>query len=210
MYAMCIINSTIQIRVQIQHWTIDRSIKVSRFILHQRSSLYRFHRPCFSNSINTLSTGPLPLVLSDSLTCRQVLNIMVILGFMLNYMLRVNMTIAIVSMVMPSNHTSTHSDSNNRTGECFDRRTAANVTTSFDDDGSTSTAATHVRSLRRYLSLVSSSRLRSKFEVSAFLLLRKRPTGQNTRGTSIRSIWCWVASFGAMCAPNYQVDAWLK
>ncbi|XP_076654756.1 putative inorganic phosphate cotransporter [Halictus rubicundus] len=45
--------------------------------------------------------------LLDCLTCRQVLNIMVILGFMLNYMLRVNLTIAIVSMVIPDrNHTS--------------------------------------------------------------------------------------------------------
>lgn len=47
---------------------------------------------------------------SDRLSCLQVLNIMVILGFMLNYMLRVNLTIAIVSMVMPSNK---HSHSNN-------------------------------------------------------------------------------------------------
>ncbi|CAD1480335.1 unnamed protein product [Heterotrigona itama] len=61
---------------------------------------------------------------------------MVILGFMLNYMLRVNMTIAIVSMVMPSNDTSVHSDSSD-TSECFDRQIEANVT-SFDDDGSTS------------------------------------------------------------------------
>lgn len=35
----------------------------------------------------------------DFLSCRQVLNIMVILGFMLNYALRVNLTIAIVAMV---------------------------------------------------------------------------------------------------------------
>lgn len=33
------------------------------------------------------------------LSCRQVLNIMVIFGFMLNYALRVNLTIAIVAMV---------------------------------------------------------------------------------------------------------------
>nr|XP_023014997.1 sialin [Leptinotarsa decemlineata] len=39
---------------------------------------------------------------SDFLTCRQVLNIMVILGFMFNYMLRVNLTIAIVDMVIDS------------------------------------------------------------------------------------------------------------
>ncbi|KAL2741019.1 sialin-like isoform X1 [Vespula squamosa] len=46
----------------------------------------------------------------DRLSCLQVLNIMVILGFMLNYMLRVNLTIAIVSMVIPSNK---YSHSNN-------------------------------------------------------------------------------------------------
>ncbi|XP_066992481.2 sialin [Anabrus simplex] len=39
------------------------------------------------------------------LTCRQVLNIMVLLGFMFNYMLRVNLTIAIVAMVVPANKT---------------------------------------------------------------------------------------------------------
>lgn len=33
------------------------------------------------------------------ISCRQVLNFMVILGFMFNYMLRVNLTIAIVEMV---------------------------------------------------------------------------------------------------------------
>ncbi|KAJ9586345.1 hypothetical protein L9F63_020006, partial [Diploptera punctata] len=41
----------------------------------------------------------------NRLTCRQVLNIMVILGFMFNYMLRVNLTIAIVAMVIPGNKT---------------------------------------------------------------------------------------------------------
>lgn len=50
----------------------------------------------------------------DRLTCRQVLNIMVILGFMLNYMLRVNLTIAIVSMVVPSDESS-HPHSSNAT-----------------------------------------------------------------------------------------------
>ncbi|XP_014482728.1 PREDICTED: putative inorganic phosphate cotransporter [Dinoponera quadriceps] len=48
----------------------------------------------------------------DRLSCRQVLNIMVILGFMLNYMLRVNLTIAIVSMVTPSNSSSLSSHAN--------------------------------------------------------------------------------------------------
>uniref|UniRef100_U5EX23 Putative permease of the major facilitator superfamily n=1 Tax=Corethrella appendiculata TaxID=1370023 RepID=U5EX23_9DIPT len=37
--------------------------------------------------------------ISDLVSCRQVLNLMVILGFMLNYALRVNLTIAIVAMV---------------------------------------------------------------------------------------------------------------
>ncbi|XP_050465192.1 putative inorganic phosphate cotransporter [Cataglyphis hispanica] len=50
-------------------------------------------------------------VLKDRLSCRQVLNIMVILGFMLNYMLRVNLTIAIVSMATPDNSSSQHSHS---------------------------------------------------------------------------------------------------
>lgn len=52
---------------------------------------------------------------ADRLSCRQILNIMVILGFMLNYMLRVNLTIAIVSMVMLSNGSSQHSHSNEST-----------------------------------------------------------------------------------------------
>ncbi|CAG9858313.1 unnamed protein product [Phyllotreta striolata] len=36
---------------------------------------------------------------SNFLTCRQMLNIMVIIGFMFNYMLRVNITIAVVDMI---------------------------------------------------------------------------------------------------------------
>lgn len=45
------------------------------------------------------------LVITDLLSCRQVLNIMVLLGFMFNYMLRVNLTIAIVAMVATPNTT---------------------------------------------------------------------------------------------------------
>ncbi|KAG5896957.1 hypothetical protein JTB14_024804 [Gonioctena quinquepunctata] len=53
---------------------------------------------------------------SDFLTCRQVLNIMVILGFMFNYMLRVNLTIAIVDMInVPSNSTNATSNVTNAT-----------------------------------------------------------------------------------------------
>lgn len=44
---------------------------------------------------------------------------MVILGFMFNYMLRVNLTIAIVAMVVPGNKTDT-SHSNATLTECSD------------------------------------------------------------------------------------------
>lgn len=46
------------------------------------------------------------------MTCRQVLNFMVILGFMFNYMLRVNLTIAIVDMVVqpPADNSTTAID----------------------------------------------------------------------------------------------------
>ena len=57
------------------------------------------------------------------LTCRQVLNVMVILGFMTNYMLRVNLTIAIVSMVTHSNDVdASHSSRSNSSSECIGRR----------------------------------------------------------------------------------------
>ncbi|XP_046588887.1 sialin isoform X2 [Neodiprion lecontei] len=50
-------------------------------------------------------TGNPKKLCHDRFSCRQMLNIMVILGFMLNYTLRVNLTIAIVDMVLPSNST---------------------------------------------------------------------------------------------------------
>lgn len=49
----------------------------------------------------------------DMLSCRQILNIMVIFGFMFNYMLRVNLTIAIVDMVVSNNNS--HLNSTNHT-----------------------------------------------------------------------------------------------
>lgn len=81
-------------------------------------------------------------MLKDRLSCRQVLNIMVILGFMLNYMLRVNLTIAIVSMVMPSN-SSGHSHSNESLilDECAGRTTMMNDLTPIDNNR---TPAIHV------------------------------------------------------------------
>ncbi|XP_017757364.1 PREDICTED: putative inorganic phosphate cotransporter isoform X2 [Eufriesea mexicana] len=72
------------------------------------------------------------------LTCRQVLNIMVIIGFMLNYMLRVNITIAIVSMVIPSNDT-LHSSDHDKSSDCFDSTITINVT-SFDNGSTTLTS----------------------------------------------------------------------
>lgn len=65
--------------------------------------------------------------ISDFLTCRQVLNLMVILGFMLNYALRVNLTIAIVAMVQPienivsGNDTVTTPSTNNNVDEVSGR-----------------------------------------------------------------------------------------
>lgn len=58
-----------------------------------------------------------PRNITDRLSCRQVLNIMVILGFMFNYMLRVNLTIAIVAMVVPGNKTDSP-NSNATVSEC--------------------------------------------------------------------------------------------
>ncbi|XP_035796100.1 sialin-like isoform X1 [Anopheles albimanus] len=52
-----------------------------------------------------MSTG-----IAGWLTCRQVLNIMVIFGFMLNYALRVNFTIALVAMVKTVVNTTTGTD----------------------------------------------------------------------------------------------------
>lgn len=51
------------------------------------------------------------ITLSDWISCRQVLNLMVIFGFMLNYALRVNLTIAIVAMV-PTVHHDTNTTTN--------------------------------------------------------------------------------------------------
>lgn len=70
----------------------------------------------------------------DRLSCRQVLNIMVILGFMLNYMLRVNLTIAIVSMVTPSNSSqSSHANESMSVDECGARMTMTNDIRPIDD-----------------------------------------------------------------------------
>lgn len=43
--------------------------------------------------------------ITDLLSCRQILNLLTMFGFMLNYALRVNLTIAIVEMVVPDNKT---------------------------------------------------------------------------------------------------------
>nr|XP_022917118.1 sialin [Onthophagus taurus] len=52
----------------------------------------------------------------EKISCRQVLNIMVIIGFMINYMLRVNITIAITAMV-PSPTTNVTNNTDNATME---------------------------------------------------------------------------------------------
>lgn len=59
---------------------------------------------------------------------------MVILGFMLNYMLRVNLTIAIVSMVTSSNSSlSSHSNESASVDECGARAAVMNDVTPIDD-----------------------------------------------------------------------------
>jgi len=59
---------------------------------------------------------------------------MVILGFMLNYMLRINLTIAIVSMVIPSNNSGQHLHSNGSlvSDECGIQSTMMNNFTPMD------------------------------------------------------------------------------
>ena len=52
-------------------------------------------------------------VSSDILTCRQVLNVIVFLGFMVNYMLRVNLTFAVVDMVLRRENNAIKTDMNN-------------------------------------------------------------------------------------------------
>ncbi|XP_047992437.1 sialin [Leguminivora glycinivorella] len=56
-----------------------------------------------------------PRNFTGCLTCVQVLNIMVLLGFMLNYALRVNLTIAIVEMILPTANATNVTDTANVT-----------------------------------------------------------------------------------------------
>jgi len=59
--------------------------------------------PIQSNALDSIiNWTPLFPSLPDFLSCRQVLNLLTMLGFMLNYALRVNLTIAIVDMVRPN------------------------------------------------------------------------------------------------------------
>lgn len=68
-------------------------------------SVHFLFRVCKTFELATKNRKPLKLMrnfswnFSEFLSCRKVLNIMVIMGFMLNYALRVNLTIAIVAMV---------------------------------------------------------------------------------------------------------------
>uniref|UniRef100_A0A8D8TK43 Sialin n=1 Tax=Cacopsylla melanoneura TaxID=428564 RepID=A0A8D8TK43_9HEMI len=71
------------------------------------------------------------MALSDSLTCRGVLNIMVFFGFMVNYMFRVNLNIAIVDMIFVNNQTNpTTNLTNQMTNETIRR-------VIHDEDGNT-------------------------------------------------------------------------
>ncbi|XP_060662679.1 sialin [Drosophila nasuta] len=61
----------------------------------------------------------------NMLSCRQVLNLLTMLGFMLNYALRVNLTIAIVDMVVPTATNTTASGNNTLTGNLTDTSSLA-------------------------------------------------------------------------------------
>ncbi|XP_039955350.1 sialin isoform X1 [Bactrocera tryoni] len=65
----------------------------------------------------------------DMLSCRQVLNILTMLGFMLNYALRVNLTIAIVAMVHPDVHSPPRTVGKMSAAQLADNATAAMTTT---------------------------------------------------------------------------------
>lgn len=68
---------------------------------------------------------------TEWLSCRFVLNIMVIFGFMLNYALRVNLTIALVDMIAtPSNDTILSNETLSTVNA-----TIASVTEAVADDG---------------------------------------------------------------------------
>ena len=60
------------------------------------------HHSCRSSKCSGAITRSL-VAETMTLNCRQVLNLMVFFGFMFNYMLRVNLTIAIVEMVAKDN-----------------------------------------------------------------------------------------------------------
>lgn len=65
------------------------------------------------------------------LSCRQVLNLLTMFGFMLNYALRVNLTIAIVAMVQPENATAIAENltAGNDTGNGTDYTSTTTTTT---------------------------------------------------------------------------------
>ncbi|XP_054737160.1 putative inorganic phosphate cotransporter [Anastrepha obliqua] len=66
----------------------------------------------------------------DMLSCRQVLNLLTMLGFMLNYALRVNLTIAIVAMVHRDAHSPPRNSSAANAIQKYDNGTVISTTTS--------------------------------------------------------------------------------
>ena len=81
------------------------------FHLAPSSTSLQLVKLCFTSPSDTFIRNDIvPLLMnalhlfSDKLSCRQVLNLLVFFGFMVNYMLRVNLTIAIVEMVIPTPH----------------------------------------------------------------------------------------------------------
>ncbi|XP_025989174.1 putative inorganic phosphate cotransporter isoform X3 [Solenopsis invicta] len=125
----------------------------------------------------------------DCLSCRQVLNIMVILGFMLNYMLRMNLTIAIVSMVIQSNSSGQHSHSNGSASmpdECGAQAMMMNDLTPIND------TRTPVIDVNRVNEMNSSS----GFTASPFVRIRT-VTMYNTPGERVQTKYSWNEYEGA-------------
>lgn len=91
---------------------------------------------CINNKPRvTRKLNDLCFFFTDGVSCRFVLNLMVIIGFMFNYMLRVNLTIAIVEMVLPPNVTTTIENGNTSLVDNGDSYNDLNNTKPLEDFG---------------------------------------------------------------------------
>nr|CAD7610500.1 unnamed protein product [Timema genevievae] len=147
---------TILASVHYESDTNNNTIELSRYAI-------KTSRPQGGGLNNTVMGQTIVILFADRVTCKQVLNFMVILGFMFNYMLRVNLTIAIVAMVHPSNKTDSSGHLLNHTSECsgLGGSTANNNTIArvLDNDTLERTSETNYSSPMTSLVLTDSSQL---------------------------------------------------